>query len=132
MNELMLKLDCHFTDEDREKSKLIVDKIINLAGRIRQVGLISAIEHRLELEKNDFLKIAINLICDGTEEAAAKEILVNIILTGGYSGSELLSRLIIIEGIMAIYCGENPRQIEIKLLSMLGEKYVAEKLFEAK
>jgi hypothetical protein len=54
-----------------------------------------------------------------------KEILQTIILADARKGSELLSRMIIVQGIIGIVNGDNPRHMaQLRLLGMLGEEYM--------
>ena len=125
MSELFLVVNSHFTDEDKEQCQSTISKLVNLADISRKRGLLELLRE-MENEQEGFLKIAMYLICDSTEETTAKEILENIVLSGEYSGAPLLDRLLITEAALAIQRGENPRLLELRLLSMLGEKYIIE------
>jgi hypothetical protein len=64
------------------------------------------------------------LVVDGTDPELVADIGKTLIEADGHTGEALLSRLIMMEGILSVQAGENPRIIEIKLLSMLGERYL--------
>ncbi len=120
---LFYKLNCSFTESEKEECKPIIYKIINLVNIARQKGVL-VLEMEMEQEQSLFLKTAIGLVVDGTDPALVKQILQNIILADKYVGSDLLSRLLIAEGILSVQQGENPRIIALKLSAMLGEKYI--------
>lgn len=121
MRDFLLKLNCHFLDSEKEQCKPLIHKLVELSNLARSKGLLAL---EIEIEQDLFLKTAISLVIDGTDPELIKQILQNLILADRYSGFELLSRLLIAEGILAIQQGENPRIIALKLYSMLGEKHL--------
>ncbi len=123
MIDLILKLNCNFSDADKEECFPVIFRIIDLSKLARMKGIL-ALELEMENEQNFFLKTAIELVVDGTDPKLVKEILQSIIVSGKYSGAQLLSRLIIAEGILSMQQGENPRIVELKLSALLGESYI--------
>lgn len=61
------------------------------------------------------------LIIDGTDPEHVKDILCISSVFSFKTGVELLKELIILEGVLSIQAGHNPRIIEEKLLSFLGD-----------
>lgn len=123
MRELFFKLDCHFLDSEKEQCKPTIFKLLELANIARQKGIID-LEIEISREQNLFLKTAAYLVIDGRDPALIKQILQSLILADKYSGAELLNRLLVAEGVLAIQQGENPEIIALMLYSMLGEKYL--------
>jgi len=56
--------------------------------------------------------------------------LMNIIYFENFCGKDLLEKLVIVEGIMALWGFDNMFEVKTKLLSYLGEKYSAELIKE--
>ena len=114
-----------FSEADKENCISAVNKMIELAYIARMKGVL-ALETEMEQEQSIFLKTAIGLIIDGTNPEVVEHILQNLILSDDYSGAQLLERLIMAEGILAIQSGENPNILALRLTAMLGEKYLPE------
>jgi chemotaxis protein MotA len=123
MVDFIIKLNPHFTDVDKEACLPVIDKIVEFATIARSNGLL-ALELSANQAENIFLRTALNLIVDANDPDKVREMLEHFILADNHSGAELLSRLIILEGVMRIAAGSNPRLIEEGLNMMLGEKYV--------
>ncbi len=62
---------------------------------------------------------------DGVNPQVTREVLESYILSGDYSGKELLERCIILEGVAAIQKGLHPKVAKEFLLSFLGEENYA-------
>jgi hypothetical protein len=123
MIELVIKLNTSFTAEQRRACLPVVEKMTKLAEIARQSGLL-VFESRMFDEESLFLKAAMSFIIEAYETETVKRILSYMILTGGFTGSDLLSRLIMAQAVIDIQCGTNPRHIREVLLSMLGEEYL--------
>ena len=123
MNELILKFNYSFTNNEKEQCKPTIYKLVRIANLTRQMGIV-AFKSELDQESSIFMKTAFGLLADGVEQTIVKQILQNLILADDHSGVELLNRLLIFEGAIAIQDGELPRLIEWKLFSMLGERYI--------
>ncbi len=61
---------------------------------------------------------------DGNDPKYIEAVLQSLITADDYTGAELLNRLLLLEGILAIQRGESPSQIAMRLGAMLGEKYL--------
>lgn len=123
MVNFILSLKPRFTDADKEACKPVVTRVIELTAIVRKEGLL-LLEDQIKEEDSFFLKTAIKLVVDAVEPDSVKEILQYLILADDYSGVELLSRLLIAEGVLAIQNGDNPRVSKERLTAMLGEKYL--------
>jgi len=123
MIDLMIKLHPKFTDEDRKACLPVVEKMVELSVTARKNGLL-ALESKMYEEKSPFLKAALPFVLDAYDSESVADILANMILTGGFAGSELLSRLIMAQAVLGIQCGLSPRYIREGLLSLLGEEYL--------
>ena len=64
------------------------------------------------------------MLIDGIEPESLRDILMNYSLCGGYKGKELLIRILIIEGILAIQQGVHTLILREKLSSFLGEDFI--------
>ena len=112
-----------FTHEEREACLPIVELMVECANVARKEGVLALEEFSIN-KGNDFLTFAMQLVCEGYHPDLVKSMLEILISTGNHSGSTLLERLIILEGVLSIQSGENPRVIETKLLCFLGEEYL--------
>lgn len=99
------KLAC--SNEDKKTALSTLDKILQLSEKAQNSGLLS-LESEMCLLENDFFRKAIQLLIDGVEEETIKETLLTYSLCENHSGKELLTRLLIIEGTIAIQGGINP------------------------
>jgi flagellar motor component MotA len=116
-----------FTDSDESDYaplEEIIDKFIMYAEGARREGVLS-VEQYLNDEPNDFLKLGMQLVVDGSEPELIEEILSNIIIMTRDYGIDLLKKLIIIRGCKLIQDGSNPRIVETVLHSYLGIDRIA-------
>lgn len=123
--DLFEKYANEFTEEDRERCGDTVNKVLYLADLARKEGLL-ALESAIDENDNFFLKLAVNLIVDGTYPELVEKVLNNFILSGNYNSYEKLSACIITNGVLDIQAGENPMVIHLKIASMLGERHCSE------
>jgi len=122
-SELISKAQC--TVEDKKEMLKTIAVFITLSEMVRRYGLLALerVENKLPC---DFMRIGANLVLEGHDPQLIELILKNIIYSENPSGKELLERLIIIEGILAVQGADNPHVVKTKLLSYLGEKYVVD------
>jgi len=109
------------SQEERRQCLHLISDILLLTKKARSLGLLSLIE-TIETCPNRFLQKGLQLIVDGEKPHAVREILEISIMAGGFRGRELLERCIILEGLMGIQAGLNPKSIRELLLSFLGEE----------
>ncbi|MCL1997472.1 MAG: hypothetical protein FWG65_01745 [Turicibacter sp.] len=114
----------YFTNVEKEACLPVILKMLDLAQITRREGVLS-LEAEAAEEDNLFLKTGIELITDGTDPAMVELVLQNLISANDYQGVELLSRKIMLCGVLQIQSGCNPRIMATILLSMLGEEYLS-------
>lgn len=107
--------------EDQRQCLHLISDLLLLTKKARSLGLLSLIE-TIETCPNRFLQKGLQLIVDGEKPHAVREILEISIMAGGFRGRELLERCIILEGLMGIQAGLNPKSIRELLLSFLAEE----------
>lgn len=117
------KLAC--SQDEKREALGIIDKLLELSNKARQFGLLS-LEPEIELVQPEFFKKAIQIIIDGIEPESARQILWNYVLQGSYKGKDLLIRIVIIEGILAIQQGVSTKLLQEQLASYLGEDFMEE------
>lgn len=120
MLELITSLKPHFTDEDKERCLPVVHRMLELADSARREGLLS-IGEKLKDEDAVFLKLILALIMDGCDPELVGRTAQHLILSEGYTGYELLSRLVIAQGCLYIRERANPMFMARQLGAMLGE-----------
>lgn len=125
MHDINVYKDLICSKEEKSEVLGTLDKILELSERANQFGLLS-----LETEINEvqpvFFKKSIQMLIDGIEPESIKKILLNYAMCSGYKGKELLTRVVILEGISAIQQGAHPVVIREMLSSYFGEDYVEE------
>jgi len=114
-----------FCDAERSACLPMIDFIVECARVTRRDGVLGLEEFALAHE-NDFFKFAMMLVIDGTDPALVKGILETLISTENHTGQALLERIVITEGTLSVQAGESPRIIKMKLLCLLGEKFLKE------
>ncbi|MDF2520338.1 MAG: AraC family transcriptional regulator [Clostridia bacterium] len=120
MNYLSADISCCVAE--KQECLKLMDVIISLSKKAHMRGLLS-----LESEISDrfpfLLRKGIDLMLYGMEPLVLQEVLDTYISAGNYSGKELLSRLLIRNGILSIQMGEYPWVIREKLSSYFGEEF---------
>lgn len=109
------------SEEDKRQCLHLISDILVLAKKARSLGLLSLIEY-IEEFPTPFLRKGLQLIVDGEKPHTVREILEIAIMADGFRGRELLERCIILEGLMGVQAGLNPKSIKEMLLSFLGEE----------
>jgi len=79
-------------------------------------------------EESPMLKAGIEMIMDGTDPVLVEKMLRYMICADKYEGADLLERMMIAEGMLAIQAGHGPRFVAAILGSMLGERLFHEAL----
>ena len=109
--------------EDKRKAIISLEKIIELSRVAHKKGLLT-LENIIKRNESIYLFKAIELLLDGTEPQKLREILNNYIMTSNLTPSELLERMIYLEGVLLIQKGEYPWNIRKKLSSYFGEDFI--------
>lgn len=116
--EFAQKIDCDVSE--KKQCMALVSEIITLAYKARRYGLLSLVEYT-ENCPHFILKKGLQLVVDGVKPQIVKDILELYIVSGNFSGKELLQRCIMLEGVTAIQGGLNPKIVRELLLSFFGE-----------
>ena len=111
------------SDADKETCMLTIKTMLHLAEVSRFKGVL-ALEMEVQEIESIFLKTGIMLICDGNVPEIVERLLQNLIEADEYVGVELLVRKMMMQGVLAIQMGENLRILELRLRTLLGEKYL--------
>ena len=107
-------------DEKRECLDL-VSELISLSKVARRNGLLSLVPYA-EKNASFLLRKGLQLVVDGVNPQVTRDVLESYILSGDYSGRDLLERCIVLEGVSAIQKGLHPKVAKEFLLSFLGEE----------
>ena len=113
------KIKCSI--EEKRECLNLVSELIDLSKVARRNGLLSLVPYA-ENNSSFLLRKGLQLVVDGVNPAVTREILESYILSGDYSGKELLERCIVLEGVAAIQKGLHPKVAKEFLLSFLGEE----------
>lgn len=108
------------SEDVKRQCLVLISQILQLANKARNYGLLSLGK---EAEENPIflLRKGIQLALDGVKSHIARTIMELYILTGDYTGKDLLERCIILEGVIGILEGIHPKLLKELLLSFLGE-----------
>jgi hypothetical protein len=115
-----------FTVEDKRECLPAVETILYLAELTRRKGVLALEQEASKPGTPFFLQKAILLIVDATEPKLVAEILRSFIISSHYQGAELLKRILMMNGVLSIQAGENPKIIAEKLLALMGEQFYDE------
>lgn len=110
---------------DKKESLRTLDKILELSEKATRSGLLS-LEQEIDAVQPEIFKKSIQMLIDGIEPESLREILMNYTLCGRYKGKELLIRILIIEGILAIQQGVHSLILREKLSSFFGEDFIGD------
>ncbi|MEE4313025.1 MAG: hypothetical protein V2J11_00930 [Desulfofustis sp.] len=105
---------------DQETLVPLVLKLKEL-GQIAQKNGLLALESELPNIEDRFLRLGLQLIIDRTEPNNVKDILDSDIYYNESNGRELMSKIIIREGLLRIQAGDTPRNILICTSVFLGK-----------
>ncbi len=105
---------------DQETLVPLVLKLKEL-GQIAQKNGLLALESELPNIEDRFLRLGPQLIIDRTEPNNVKDILDSDIYYNESNGRELMSKIIIREGLLRIQAGDTPRNILICTSVFLGK-----------
>jgi len=122
MYEMNMYQNLICSHDDKKEALTILDKLLELSEKAKRSGLLS-LEQEIYVVQPDFFIKSIQMLIDGIEPESLREILMNYTLCGGYKGKELLIRILIIEGILAIQQGVHNLILREKLSSFFGEDF---------
>lgn len=121
--KLYESLVCSF--DEKKEALVVLDKLLGLSRKAKRSGLLS-LEAEIEGAEPELMKKSLQLLIDGTEPGALREILWNYTLCSGCKGRELLERILIAEAVPAVQEGINPLLLSEKLSSFFGEEFIGE------
>ena len=125
MQDIILHKNLVFSDDEKQRLLPTIQKILELAQSARKIGILG-LEAEVRSETCPFLATGLELVVDGRAPVFVEKVLRSLILTDEHSPAEILRRIIIAEGVLAIQAGTNPDEIACLLGAMLGQKYIAE------
>jgi len=105
----------------------LIETISELAVRVRRNGLLSIMNENID---NVLLKAALKFVVDGYDPCLIEKEFNFLILSDDFKGIKLLERYIICESALCIQFGCDKKELKLRLLSMLGENWVYEELFQ--
>jgi len=123
LKDFILQLNLAFTDEEKEQCIPTVRRIIKLA-KISQANGILSLKHEISEDDDSFLIMGIDLIADAVHPEYIEKIFQYSILSSRSSGLDLLNKLLISEGILAIQTGMYLYLMAHILGSLIEEKYI--------
>lgn len=113
----MVKLSS-FTREEKEKCLPVVDLMLECANVASEQGVL-ALDEWVK-GRNPYLVYLISRITDGFDPQFVQDVAQRLIETDGHEGENLLSQMIMMEGLMMVQTGLKTCIMEHKLLAMLG------------
>jgi len=125
---LKVNLDIRSSEQEKNDMLKLIETICDVADKARHRGLLSIMDEYENID-NALLKSALEFTLMGF---APEDIIENfnyLIFSENFDGRQLLERCIIYEAALRIYSGCKKEEIKLRLLSMLGEKWVYEELF---
>jgi flagellar motor component MotA len=108
-------------EHDKEFALLMISELLEISEKARREGLL-AIEEKIDiaLARNmDILNLGLQLIVDGVDAEIVEDILRSINSHNSDPHTIEINNLII-EGILGIQRGDNPRIIDLKMRSKLS------------
>jgi hypothetical protein len=116
--ELSQRIQC--SEVEKHQCLQLVIQIIELAGQARRDGLLALVKDADKC-RHFLLRKGLLLLVDGVEYSVVKAVMAHHVMSGNFRGKELLERCLIMEGVLAIQKGLNPKIIRELLLSFFDE-----------
>ena len=108
--------------KDKKRIVPVVGTLVRLAEKSRREGLL-AVEDDISSMKSRFLRAGLRLVLNGYDPDIVSDILLTRIHAGGFSGRELLERMVMMEGTLCIQQGYSPSVVKERLFAYLGEEF---------
>jgi len=125
MSALFFKLCKEFSDDDRINCLLMANRIIELAYVSRKEGILALLEETIL--GCEFAEFGLDLLLNGGTPEIIQKSLTYAIIAGNYTGSDLLNKIIITEGLVLISTPYTPPQVIARVInSILGVQYKLE------
>jgi flagellar motor component MotA len=116
--EFARKIEC--SEDEKRACMKTVSFLLNLAKKARTYGML-ALAKEADETSSFLLRKGIQLATDGAKPEVVRSVLEFYILSGNFTGQELLERCLILEGVLAIQDGLHPKLLKELLLSFFGE-----------
>ena len=116
--ELSQRIQC--SEEDKRQCLQLVVEIIALAAQARRDGLLALVKDADKCT-HFLLRKGLQLLVDGVEHSVVKAVMAHHVMSRNFRGKDLLERCLIMEGVLAIQRGLNPKIIRELLLSFFDE-----------
>jgi chemotaxis protein MotA len=116
-------------EPERQRLSAMIDTLVSLNDRAREDGLLSLEEVISELSSS-FLKLALQLVVDGSEPEEVRQVLQISRHADGFTGVEQAERMLIEAGVLAIQEGTNSRMLKTLLSAYLGEEAALKTMME--
>jgi flagellar motor component MotA len=114
---------------DKDEVIQLRDRIIDIAEKARREGLL-AIDEEVDQDKAqnlDILNLGLQMVVDGIDGKDIEDILVNL-RNNDLSEIPRMVLDMIIVGVLSIQCGDNPRIIDLKMISRVPEDIRPERI----
>lgn len=122
----------NFSNDDKEQCSKVTNIILEIAINVRKNGVLWIYDNIHEFQ-DEFLKKALTLAVQPlltvgesdsrTDIPKLKTILQEEIMEKDSRGQELLSHILITEGVLGIMCGNSPIHVAVVLATYFGENY---------
>jgi hypothetical protein len=109
------------SEDEKSECIALVSQIVSMAKMAKRNGLLALVQEA-EAATSFLLRKGLQLVLEGVQPSLVRTTLEYYILSGTYTGKDLLERCIIMEGVLAIQKGVNPQIIQELLLSLFGER----------
>lgn len=111
--------------KDKKKIIPVIEMLVRFSEKSRREGLL-AVEDDIPSINSRFVRAGLRLVVNGYDPAIVTDVLLTMIHAGGFSGRELLERMISMEGILCIQQGYSPTVVKERLTAFLGEEFEEE------
>ena len=131
MQDFILCFGVQFSDEEKEKCLPTAHRMIHLANAAYENGILG-LQEKVAAD-SDFMKMGVEVVINGMIPGLIEKVLQHAILSGGYTGADLLDKLLITEGSVLITpYFRTTSSVTYTMGAMLGEKYIPKLLEKSK
>lgn len=106
--------------EEKNEVVTLVELVVQASEKARFEGLL-AIEDDIHDYAHPFFKLGMQLVVDGTDPEIIESVLRARLFSACKKGKDLLEQIIIIDAVLSIQSGDNPRIIMAKCFSYFGD-----------
>ncbi|MCL1996393.1 MAG: hypothetical protein FWG63_09330 [Defluviitaleaceae bacterium] len=124
MQNFMQNLNIEFSDKEKQNCYPTARRLIDLF-LFSQINGILALRDEVQKDRK-FLKMGINLFLGGADVEVMEQVFCNLILSNSCDNEELLSKLLISQGVIMFGKQADPFLAAYSIGSILGEDYILE------